>query len=70
MQAPGPCLPIPTSSGQLFYEWERLKARLRDRDPERLRSLQLVREPLPHPLFQIVPGGIEPWERQTLIEDS
>ncbi len=70
VQMPGPCVPIPTTSGQLFYEWERLKSKLRERDPQRYRSLLLVRDPLAHPLFRILPGEIEPWERQSLIEDA
>ncbi len=69
VQVPEPCPPVPTTSGQLFYEWERLKSKLRERDPRRLHSLLRVREPLPHPLFLIVPGEIEPWERQALIQD-
>ncbi len=69
-QMPGPCTPITTTNGQLFYEWERLKAKLRERDPERYRDLLLVREPLAHPLFRIVPGEIEPWERQTPIANA
>ncbi len=70
VQMPGPCAPIPTTSGQLLYEWERLKTKLRERDPGRYSALLLVGEPLPHPLFHIVPGEIEPWERQSLIDDA
>lgn len=50
--------------GQLLYEWEHLRRKLRTRDPRRLRELAGVELPEPHPLFQIVPGKVEPWEIQ------
>lgn len=49
--------------GQLHREWEHLLAKLRIRDPERARRLASVKRPLPHPLFRVVPGGVEAWER-------
>lgn len=54
---------IPVTAGQLDYEWQHLLAKLRLRNPDlfaRWRSLPI---PDAHPLFEIVPGGIEPWER-------
>jgi hypothetical protein len=53
---------IPTAHGQLLYEWEHLKAKLRSRAPEKYREVTVVREPAPHPLFTIVAGPVEPWE--------
>ena len=53
---------IVCTRGQLLYEWEHLKKKLRTRDPVRYR--QLVRRALPdlHPLFTLVPGSREAWE--------
>ena len=33
------------------------------RDPAWLARVQGVARPRPHPLFRVVPGGVEPWER-------
>jgi hypothetical protein len=49
--------------GQLQYEWNHLMAKLRIRDRERVTRLKAVKRPRPHPLFRIVPGGVEEWER-------
>ncbi len=57
-------LEIPVSRDQLLYEWEHLKGKLQSRDPERYRACQKVNEPEPHPLFKIVEGEIEDWERR------
>jgi hypothetical protein len=57
---PGPLL---VTRGQLEYEWQHLTRKLAARDPRWLAGLAGVRRPQPHPLFQLVPGGIEPWER-------
>jgi hypothetical protein len=49
--------------GQLLYEWRHLKRKLKERDPKRLRNLISVKIPAPHPLFRIVPGGVQDWEK-------
>ncbi len=57
-------VPVMTvTRGQLAYEWEHLRRKLARRDPRRLAGLAGVRRPRPHPLFRVVPGGVEPWER-------
>lgn len=53
---------LPATRGQLRYEWAHLKRKLRQRDPARYRAARAVKLPEPHPLFRLVPGGIEPWE--------
>ncbi|GAB3697398.1 pyrimidine dimer DNA glycosylase/endonuclease V [Mariniluteicoccus flavus] len=55
-----PLPPIPVTDGQLAYEWEHLGAKVAVRAPDwtGVRGL-----PSPHPLFTVVPGGIEAWER-------
>lgn len=56
-------LRMPASDGQLAHEWAHLLAKLQVRDPERHAVLRTVRLPQPHPLFDIRPGPIAPWER-------
>lgn len=55
---------IPETSGQLAYEWKHLKAKLRTRAPERARDFRGMDLPEPHPLFRIVPGDVQDWERR------
>ncbi|HYC83010.1 MAG TPA: pyrimidine dimer DNA glycosylase/endonuclease V [Candidatus Paceibacterota bacterium] len=50
------------TDGQLGHELVHLRKKLVRRDPPRLDQL-LFRRPDPHPLFRIVGGGVEPWER-------
>ena len=53
---------IACTRGQLRYEWEHLRGKLRQRDPAWYRAIEKVDEPEPHPLFQIIEGDIEDWE--------
>lgn len=55
---------IRTTRGQLEHEWEHLRRKVAIRDPRWHVTLDRVRRPEPHPLFRIVPGDIEPWERR------
>lgn len=48
--------------GQIDYEWTHLGAKLAARSPEDAQRWQLS-TPTAHPLFDVVPGGIESWER-------
>ena len=54
---------LPVSRGQLEHEWRHLRRKLAARDPEWLATLNDVVDPRPHPLFRIVPGTVEDWER-------
>ncbi len=56
--------PIAVTSGQIRYEWSHLLSKLAIRDPERHERLLPIRSIESHPLFQQVPGGVEPWERE------
>jgi hypothetical protein len=49
--------------GQLLYEWKHLRAKLRKRAPALHRKLRLISVPKAHPLFRVIPGPIEPWEK-------
>jgi len=54
---------IPVNRGQLEYEWHHLQRKLAARDPDWLAKLGNVARPRAHPLFRVVPGGVEDWER-------
>jgi hypothetical protein len=49
--------------GQLLYEWWHLKRKLKKRDLKRHHDLLPIKIPAPHPLFRIVPGRVQDWER-------
>ncbi len=60
---PGGRCRIRTTNGQLSYEKKHLLMKLMKRDPERLRMLKRVGRLDPNPVFTVLPGGIEEWER-------
>lgn len=62
--APPSTVRIPTTRGQLLYEWDHLKMKLQSRTPDKYRELAAVQEPTPHPLFTIIAGPVETWEVQ------
>jgi hypothetical protein len=53
---------ISTTRGQLEYEWRHLLAKLEARSPATFQNWKEL-QPQPHPMFDIVPGPPEPWER-------
>jgi hypothetical protein len=53
---------IPVTAGQVAHEWEHLTAKLQARSPDQATALVGVM-PEVHPLFVVVPGGVEAWER-------
>ena len=58
--------PLELTDGQLRYELALLSERLERRDPEWLKVIQGKHRdnpPSPHPLFKIVEGDVEPWEK-------
>jgi len=54
--------PLSVTQGQLDYEWSHLGAKLAARAPDWLRHFELVKKPLPHPIFHVIEGEIAPWE--------
>lgn len=54
---------LDVSDGQLSYEWAHLLAKLKQRDPAKYQALASQQEPRPHPIFRVVAGAVEPWER-------
>jgi hypothetical protein len=51
------------TDGQLRYEWRHLKRKLFKRDFQRYRFLKSMKNTQPHPLFRIIPGPRQDWER-------
>lgn len=56
---------LPVTSGQLQYELNHLLVKLKQRDVEQYQKLLIVKAAEAHPVFQVVPGEIEGWERIT-----
>ena len=56
-----PQLRMTVTHGQLDYEWQHLLAKLAVRDPQRYAALR-SEQPRPHGLFEVVEGGVAPWE--------
>ncbi len=54
---------IEATSGQVAYEWEHLLAKLCRRNPECYQRWRELESPECHPLFTVVPGPVETWER-------
>jgi hypothetical protein len=54
---------ITVTRGQLDHEWRHLLAKLAARDRAWRSSLAGIARPRAHPLFRIVPGHVESWER-------
>ncbi len=48
--------------GQVAYEMEHLKNKLKTRDIAAFNKIDTVRIIKPHPMFDLVTGGIEDWE--------
>jgi hypothetical protein len=53
---------IDCTRGQLLYEWNHLKRKLRLRDKAGYREARRIEEPEAHTLFHIVEGDVEDWE--------
>ncbi|MCS6859514.1 MAG: pyrimidine dimer DNA glycosylase/endonuclease V [Abditibacteriales bacterium] len=68
-RAPGQ---LTVTDGQLAFEWHHLMRKLATRDPQWRAQLASVGSPRPHPLFRVIRGGVEPWEKgagaDTLLE--
>lgn len=54
---------ILATTGQLDYEWQHLLRKLRARNPAVYSRWRGLKEPQPHPMFEVIAGPVEPWER-------
>lgn len=52
---------MPVTAGQVELEMRHLRAKLVVRDPDRLETWR--ERPRTHPMLDVVPGAVEPWER-------
>lgn len=57
------CRKIEVTEGQIAYEWQHLLTKLQNRSPVIYMQRQSLVMPETHPLFVVVPGGVEEWER-------
>jgi hypothetical protein len=55
--------PLKETRGQLLYEWDHLRRKLKVRDKRRCGEYRSLKLPAPHPLFRLVAGDVESWER-------
>jgi len=55
---------LSATRGQLAYEWQHLLRKLRARSPALYARWRNGARPEPHPLFEVVAGGVEAWERR------
>jgi hypothetical protein len=53
---------IVVTNGQIEYELEHLRSKLKNRDPTKYIELMNIKEPEPNPIFIVVEGDIETWE--------
>lgn len=58
---------IPVTRGQLEYETKHLLTKLAKRDPKRYEALRDKNILEPHPIFFVIEGGVEVWERGTEV---
>ena len=54
---------IKITDGQLRYEFSHLKEKLKKRDRDKYDELTNIRNPEPHPMFHVISGEPEKWER-------
>ncbi len=54
---------INVTEGQIRYEFEHLKKKLEIRNKNWLRKIENIKEIEPNPVFIVVPGPIENWEK-------
>ncbi len=54
---------LTVSEGQLIFEFEHLLCKLKEREINLYKTLKETTSIIPHPMFKIVQGKIEKWER-------
>jgi hypothetical protein len=51
------------TDGQLRYEFSHLKKKLKVRNKKKYDEIADIKDPEPHPIFRVVSGEIEAWEK-------
>lgn len=59
----GPAPRLSVTDGQLRLEWQHLRFKLERRNPHWLKGLPKIQTPEPHPLFSVISGPQESWEK-------
>ncbi len=54
---------INITKGQIEYELKHLMGKLKTRDMKKYNELEEVESPQANPIFKLIPGNIEPWEK-------
>ena len=54
---------IPVKEGQVKYEFNHLLKKLKERDYKKYGEIKDIKNIEVHPIFYIIPGGIEEWEK-------
>ncbi len=54
---------LTVSEGQIVFEFEHLLSKLKVREINLYKTLKETRTIIPHPMFKIIKGKIEKWER-------
>lgn len=55
---------LSVTKGQVLFEWEHLKIKLARRDSVRLSAYSGISVPECHPIFSLIPGDVESWEKR------
>lgn len=55
---------IAVSSGQIDFEFKHLLKKLKSRDKKKYEKICLVKKIKANPIFSVIPGKIEDWERR------
>ncbi|CAN5204936.1 pyrimidine dimer DNA glycosylase/endonuclease V [soil metagenome] len=58
---------IPVTKGQIMYEMTHLKSKLQIRDSKKYKEIETISIMETHPLFMVIEGDIEPWEKITIF---
>lgn len=62
---------LKVTTGQLRFETAHLKEKLKIRDVEKFNRVKDLIELTPHPLFKVLPGAVEIWEKiSDISQDS
>jgi hypothetical protein len=56
---------LTVTNGQLDFETSHLKTKLKKRDSKKWKEIRVITQFEPHPLFTVVPGNVEAWEKKS-----